>query len=437
MKRLIGIAGLFVASSCTVGAPPGFSKGESWQFPLVGPLENGQLITTVWVNDKGPYLFLIDPDSPMSTIDDGVVSEVQPYAHAAADRYDDEQDTSHPMQIAEGTHLKIGNDLTVDHHDLWVVHVGTFNVGGRQVRGVIGHDIIADSMIFGFDRDKGVAYLATRKGFVAPPNAQVVDYRALTNHLAITLLPVPRHLVTAQIGGKDQTLHVDLGGVQTQLREQRWKDAGLQTIASKDQLVDEAGTLRDVDHVGIASEIKLGNLAAHGVKIVPYDDRRWEREDIDGVLGLGFFQDDAVWVDQDAKKIYVTPRSPSTDAMTKARIDRWGSTVLSNCPHTACFDVSVVPPDPNATGPQPPVVHFQRDDAAKDLNIELVLQPMRADGSPMSAPLLVVSFPQGADTMTAQLDPSYADAQVKVVDASPFVRACPTPGKGCLYSLAQ
>src|SRR5438552_10541152 len=36
---------LLVLAGCSVGAPSGFSGGDHWTFPLVGPLEDGLLIT--------------------------------------------------------------------------------------------------------------------------------------------------------------------------------------------------------------------------------------------------------------------------------------------------------------------------------------------------------------------------------------------------------
>ena len=70
---------LGVLAACTVGAPPGFSSGESWAFPLVGPLEDGALLVPVKVNGKGPFLFLIDPDAPFTSIDEGVAKELDLY----------------------------------------------------------------------------------------------------------------------------------------------------------------------------------------------------------------------------------------------------------------------------------------------------------------------------------------------------------------------
>ena len=64
-----------LAAGCTVGAPPGFSSGERWTFPLVGPLEDGLLLTPATVHGHGPYLFAIDPDANVSEIDKQVVED--------------------------------------------------------------------------------------------------------------------------------------------------------------------------------------------------------------------------------------------------------------------------------------------------------------------------------------------------------------------------
>ena len=57
------------------GVPSGFSKGDHWTFPLVGPLEDGLLIAPAMVHGKGPYLFAIDPDASVSAIDQQAATE--------------------------------------------------------------------------------------------------------------------------------------------------------------------------------------------------------------------------------------------------------------------------------------------------------------------------------------------------------------------------
>jgi hypothetical protein len=63
---------LVFLAACVVGAPPGFSPGTTWVFPLVDPLADGPLVTHVYVDGKGPYLFVIDPDSGIAIIDASV-----------------------------------------------------------------------------------------------------------------------------------------------------------------------------------------------------------------------------------------------------------------------------------------------------------------------------------------------------------------------------
>jgi hypothetical protein len=448
MKRSMGLVALLAAGSCVVGAPPGFSKGDSWTFPLVGALENGQLITPVFVQDKGPYLFLIDPDAPVSSLDEGLVDELKPDHVVLTSRYDDEQDTTHPLKVADILDLKIGT-LDVHFRSMWVLPVGVFDTAGRRIRGVIGRDIITDGTVFGFDRDAGVAYLTTPKGFTAPEGASTFGFRVLNNRMdeakensfvggAIAVNPAPRHIADVKVNGASVQLHVDLGEPASQLREEKWKAANLQPAPAKAVLVDEIGTVRQVDHGGVAQDVAIGGVTVHGLRFVPFDDRRWEREDIDGTLGLDYFRQLSVWTDWNNNKVYMVPRASDLGAGTKARIDRWGSQVLSSCPHTACFEVTVLQPGGGDASNAPgagAIVKVHRDDAAKDLSVELVLEPVDQSGKPLGKPFTVASFPKGADELTTQLDPSWGDATLRVVDASPFARQCPVEGKPCLYTM--
>ena len=445
MKRALGLIAMVVASgSCVVGAPPGFSKGDSWTFPLVGPLENGALVTPVMVNDHGPYLFLIDTDSPVSSLDEALVNELRPDKVVVTNRFDDEQDTTHGTKTADILDLKIGT-LDVHFRSMWVLPDNMFNSGGRTIRGVIGRDIITEATVFGFDRDAGVAYLTTPKGFTPPANARSFGFRVLVNRLvdskmntyvgsAAQISPAARHIADVQVNGQNEQLHIDLGDPNSQLREAKWGAAKLTPGPAKAVLIDEIGGVRQADHAGIAQDVAVAGVTIHGLPFLPYDDRRWETEDVDGTLGLDFFRDLAVWADWNNSKIYLVPRSGDLGAGVKARIDRWGSQALSSCPHAGCFEVTVLQPPANGGGA---IVKVHRDDAAKDLDIEVVLEPVDASGKSLGKSLTVASFPKGADELTTQLDPGWGDATMRVVDVSPFVRQCPTAGKPCLYALGS
>ncbi len=65
---------LLALTGCAVGAPPGFGAGESWAIPLVAPLEDDLLLVPVYIQQlSDPVLFMIDPDSAVSSLDNGLV----------------------------------------------------------------------------------------------------------------------------------------------------------------------------------------------------------------------------------------------------------------------------------------------------------------------------------------------------------------------------
>ena len=69
------LAAALALASCTPTrrAPSGFSPGDSWTIPLVGPLEDGLLLVPAWIDDKGPFLFALDPDANVSIVDTDAV----------------------------------------------------------------------------------------------------------------------------------------------------------------------------------------------------------------------------------------------------------------------------------------------------------------------------------------------------------------------------
>ena len=450
--------------ACAIGAPPGFSDGKSWSFPLVGPLEDSLLIAPVFINDKGPYLMAIDPDAPNSAVDEGVVSEAQLYGSIGA-RQDDEQDQRHQMLQAEVLQVRLGS-LTVRNRSFTVVKVGTFSSAGRQLRGILGRDVIADSLVFGFDRDRGVAYLSTQDGFVKPINAAPIPFEILSSQLAATgagqlpWLPSGRRIAKVTVGAQSFKLHLDLGGVYSQLRAQLWRKAGLAAKSEKAVLTDEVGTQREIDQVGIASGVAAGAITAHDLRFAPFDDRRWETEDIDGTLGLNFFRDYAVWANWDKTTFFVQPRE--TADQTKDRLARWGAPQLSKCEHVGCVTIDFADggtaisskdnpaggpgAQPNAAAPTaapsntPPgqrqlTVH--RDASAIDLNLEVLAEAVDASGVSIHQPRIVINLPAG-ELSAASLVPStiYGNAHFMVRDISPFPRSCGRAG-GCIMMLGE
>jgi hypothetical protein len=463
MKRTVTLVFAVAVAGCSMGAPPGFSSGESWSFPLVGPLEDTLLIVPVFVHDKGPYLMAIDPDAPISVVDQGIVNELG-LRTTVGGKILDETDTNRQTMNAEVLRFRLGN-LTVRSRYPLTMKVGSYNLGGRQLRGVLGRDIIADSLVFGFDREKGVGYLATQKGFTPPNDSMAIDYDILTNRLPADILPPGRRIARVAIDGKPFDLHVDLGAVTSSLRPSLWAKAGLTAIAMESDVRDEAGTVRHYKEAAVGGQVEVGSLSAGGVTFVPYGDKRWEEEFVDGTLGLNFFRTLNVFANWDAEKFYVTPRGNVLATVTE-RIKRWGNPTLDGCTNLGCVEVGMIDPPPAAPAPatpapaepapsgapgagaapgaafpiQPPqpkpVLTIEREASASSLDLEVTLGAVGTNGELVVMPRLVVNLPAGVDRLSSQLDPTYAGTKLVVLDVSPFPRQC-ARGGGCIAAFSS
>ena len=399
-------------AGCTAGAPPGFSAGDRWTVPLVGPLENGTLIVPALVGDKGPFLFALDPDATVSAVDEDVVHEAGLRTGEGPHQLD-EDDTQQPAFYAEVMQWTLGSLTVAGPKPALVVKAGTYDRDGRRIHGVIGRDIVADSLVFGFDRDRGIVTLETGKAFQPPAGAVALHYQLLTSKVEnADSVPSPRRLVEAVIGGKKLPMHVQLGRVASELRLADWAATA---ITPEKPLAD----------------VVVGALRAESVTFVAYRDRRWDEHDIDGALGLAFFKHDSLTVNWDSDTLYVTPRA---DQPLATRLGRWQSKTLTSCEHAGCATVSMIDPmaGKELTGPHPGiVVTVARDASASQLPLEVVVA---VTGKP-GLPWLVASLPPGTDRVMTHVPAEYLGATATVIDASPFPRACPGDG-GCIDKLA-
>jgi hypothetical protein len=423
-------------ASCTSGPPPGFvgGTGNHWSFPLVGSLEDDLLITPVTIDGRGPFLFALDPDANVSIVDEQLVKEVGLRTRKGPHRLD-ETDTQHPRFYAEVLALEIGN-LIVERRDAMIVKTGTFDAIGRRIHGVLGKDVLADSLVFGFDREQGLAYLTTVKAFKPPPDAIPVKYQLVRSMIQnAEVVPLGRRLANAMIGGEQFSMHLDLGAQASQLRASAWERAKLVPREGTTSVIDEVGTRRGVAKLGVAEAVTLGGASAAKVAFVPYDDKRWSDQELDGTLGLDFFRAYSVWINWDAKTYYLAKRRPVAPA---TRADRWDVGALGKCKQLGCVSARLVDPlagkpaDP--TKPHPGVVlAVTREDQAGGMELEVVLE---ATGRP-ELPRLVVNMGPTADRVMQHLKSEWVGVTLTVVDASPFPRACPGTVAGCVDLLAR
>jgi hypothetical protein len=414
--RNAALAGVLLAG-CSVGAPPGFSKGDRWVVPLVGPLEDSTLVVPGFVGGtagvKGPFLFAIDPDANISSVDEDVIKAAG-LRTGVGDHMLDETDTEQPTIYAEVLQWQLGTLSTSGSHPAVAVKSGSLDREGRRINGVIGRDLIADSLAFSFDRDLGVITLETEKVFTPPPGATAVHYETVVSKVQnVDVVPSPRRAVTATIKDKSLAMHVQLGRVSSELKLRSWPAVGMPPEKP-------------------VADVRVAGLEAQQVPFVAYRDSRWEDHDVEGALGLSFFKHYAVAASWDRSTFYVRPRAEQPVA---TRIGRWQSKTLSSCEHAGCATVSMI--DPLAgkivDGPHPGlVVSVARDASSLQTPLEVVIA---VTGKP-GLPWLVASLPAGVDRAMTHVPADYIGATAAVVDASPFPRVCPAEGTGCIDKLA-
>ncbi len=400
-----------VLAGCATGAPSWFSPGNTWTLPLVDPLSGGTLVTPVWVDGKGPYLFAIDPDGPC-IVDAEVLLRGGIPANDEGLRMRGWDDTSRRTRSATLPSVRIG-DLTIGPLPVEMREEHTFDAQGRRIYGVLGHSVFPISVVFGIDRDRGIAWMSTQEAFHPPPGAQVLPF----DTVHIDPGHVPFRFVHATIDGDRVDLYVELGRTPSRLVTKQWAAASLRAIESDLVLTDPAGVRHPVQQLGIAQHVTAGPVARDRLAFAPYVDRRFYEDQISGALGLEFFDAYAMVGDWQHERFYLTPRQPA-QLSRSVRLARWGQAV---CPDASCVHVTT-------SEDQGTILHVTREG---DGELEVVLA---ATGTGRSAlPALEVNFPAGSTTLEARLDSRYEGAKIDIADVSPFPRSCPG-GNSCVMT---
>ena len=412
---LVWVLGV-VCLGCAIGAPPGFSAGDLWTFPLVDPLDDGKLLTPLYIEGKGPFLCAIDPDAPTSVIDSELIARFG-FVARPGPRFVDEHDTSHPTFYATATNLRIG-DLSLSQRNVVVGANGSFNSKRRRIYGVIGRDIIVDSLVFGFDRERGIAWLETEQAFKPPSGAQVIDYFKGPRRRSDLVV---RRLVSANVDGKSYDLHLDLGDVASQLRPEHWSETKLHTVPLAMTVIDEIGTHRDVTNAGIADRVTAAGVTREHLGFIAYDDRRWDFGELEGTLGLDFFRPFSVIADWHNLRYYLTPRQ-DRPLETAGRLARWGVAVPVACAASGCVTLSI------GAEPARSIARVERDPGAEGVELEVSYRAIGDDGTEL--PRLYVSLRAKSNEISSPLDVRYARAKLVLLDVSPFPFHC----DGCIVS---
>jgi hypothetical protein len=424
---------LLAVSACSAGPPASFvgGRGDRWSLPLVGALEDNLLLTPVFIDGNGPYLFAIDPDANVSIVDEHVVKEGKLGAVKGPARLD-ESGTTQPRFYAEVRALELGS-LIVEHVTAMIVKTGSLDSNGRRIHGVLGRDALAESLVFSFDRDQGMAYLTFEAAFKPPQDAIALHYTPVRSPQTSNARPLDRRVVNATVNGRPVALHVDLGAANSQLREALWPELGLAPVDGHAVVFDEVGSTRKVSKVAVAANVAVEGAVAPRVVFEPYDDKRFPDQP-DGTLGLDFFRTFDVAIDWGRKTLYLTQRQ---DGDVPTRIARWDTGALGQCKNPGCVSFRIV--DPTAGKPVDPsrphpgvVLSVTREEIAGGMDLEVVLE---AKGKP-ELPRIVVNLSPSSDRVLAHLKPEWAGVELTTVDASPYARPC-VRAEGCVDLLAR
>ncbi len=429
MKRLIACA---LLAACPAKGPAGFSGGveDHWTLPLVGPLENGLLITPVTIGTRGPYLFALDPDAPISVVDGALVKEIGFRVFEGAPRYD-ETGNPQPRVYVEMSGLEVGS-LIIEKRQAIVVRANTFDTAGRRIHGVLGADVLATGVVFGFDRDAGIAMLVEEATFKPPPGALTLPYTDVAKPLPVAA----RRVVKAVVGEAAFDLHLDLGTIASQLRLTDWLSARLTSRELVGAMVDEVGTVRRIDKASEPVAVTAGPISSDRVVFVPYADARWADHEVAGTLGLGFFAGYDLWAQYSAHTYHLIPRAKEPLAK---RLSRWDQGALGKCTVPGCVGVRIVDPLAGKTleeGKTHPgvILSLTREERAGGMPLEVLLEAVDRP----QLPLVIANMPAHVDRLIDQLPAEFVGATLMVVDVGPYPRDCPPQLKnGCVDKLAR
>jgi hypothetical protein len=379
-----------VVLGCVSQTPPGFPAGQRWTFSLVDPLADERLIAPVYIDGRGPFLFVLDPEAPRTIVDPELVPDdaLRFSPPVATGSLIDRPDMPAGLQpnrrgrsaaiapFAELEGVRVG-DLTLDRLHVQISSPHAFDAGGRRLRGVLGRDVLARSLVFGFDRDRGVAWLEARRMFHPPVGAHAISLDD-----------------RAAIGDVEYDVSVDLGRVESRF-DLPAASAPLQSAALAS--VDELGVAHRIERVAIAPRITFGGITRTGFLVAPTE--RGAR------LGLGFFASFSVSVDWPGRLLYLATRKDDR----QARLGRWGA-LVPRCVHAGCASFELRGTRLTA-----------RPDAA-GVDLQLVIRAVAPSGGQL--PTLELSLPAGSPSVTTELPSSYTNASLELLDVSPFPRSC-------------
>ncbi len=404
---LAALAALGVASvtaACGATTPVWYENDDgktTWTLPLVDPLADAELVVPVFIENKGPYLFLIDPDATRTIIDRGVAEALDLYPKDYV-RLLNQRDKTVPRRVFEVLEFRTG-DLRAKKFDVIAAPAGTLGRGQRSLHGIIGSDLLSRTIVVQVDRDAGVVRLSLTGHEQLPAGAHAVqaDLHRGTLRIAATVQ-----------GRREVDLIVNLARRTSSLRRSIMDELDLPVQPVREEVVDDTG-----DHVFANARAEVSPLAFNGFRVerasfVNYVDKR-EPFDITyhGELGQNVLSRFQVVVDRNNERLWLAPRNGDLAAGAATRLARWGD-AFTRCAATGCAALAF---DPTTRSLQ-----VARDPAAP-ARYDVVIEALDAAGNPVPAPLLRATVgDQPVAVPDVAVRAEYAGAVgFRVVDATP------------------
>jgi hypothetical protein len=407
---------LATSAACVAGAPLGFSKGDNWTIPLVGALEDGPLVAPVYIDGKGPFLFEINFDAD-SSMDPLLVGTLDLYKFRKNYKLVDASDhVSHEeLWYAEVKQVTLG-DLTVSRREFAVNPTGGV-YRGQPVLGIIGRDILSETLIWTIDRDRSTLFVATQ-GHASPP----VDAVRVKGRLDRGNL-----FITSHVDQREMYLRLDQGYAHSLLWPRLIRDMKL--ASARDPKMDSFGRRRFYPDGFWAQRAAIGEAAVSGQLFFALEDKRLRPRDLDGVIGRDFLARFHATFNLHKSSVWLRPRDPDNEVARRDRLRRWGA-ALAECATPGCVTVT--------HGADAAAITFVREDWTDTMSYEVVVEALDAAAEALPLPPILVVFPARVTTLSAA-DPGLvarysAATSFRVVDLSPFAPKCDPkdPSEPCI-----
>lgn len=282
---------LVIAGGCAAGAPLGFEKGtNNWSIPLEGTLANGVPLAQVEIDGKGPYLFAINLDM-LSTIDPALAQELGLWeTRTTKDKAVDEQDdvVIEQFTYAELPRFTVGN-LTVSNRRFIAMRPGA-SYEGQPILGIIGRDVISETLIWTLDRDRAMLHIATQGHYTPPPEAQQIELSLYQGQIFVKAKIEDR--ITAELRVRFHNA--------SQLWPELAAKAGLERVDTGDQ---------QNPPLWLAKSVQIGRVYATDVPFFAFQDERVREVEYDGVLGQDLWSRYRITVNVHKRVMWLEPRS--------------------------------------------------------------------------------------------------------------------------------